>query len=256
MKYRDKTNAGDGRQEIEHTADSGKPKTDASSPFMSFVPSLLPAIHMKSLLKRLGGNRTLLAELLCDLARDYGSADQEIQNALTSNHWERAGRLAHTIKGVAANLSATPLKEAAAHLETGIKERRENDIPSLLGRFRQALVQVLESVATISRAGEQSVEPSREDETTERTSPGAETTRLDFSKVSPILMELANLLERNSLEAERCLNSLKPYLGAPRFHESMKRLEDQMNRLDFQNARRTLAGIALELYNAAEMREA
>ena len=70
---------------------------------------------------RVGGNEKLYRKLLIKLRDDYAHADQEIANHLKSGEDGEAERLAHSIKGVAGNVGAGPLQEAAAKLEHVIK---------------------------------------------------------------------------------------------------------------------------------------
>src|SRR5262249_47431342 len=68
-----------------------------------------PGIDVAGALKRLGGNRALLARLLAEFARSQVGTVDKIRACLAQGAVEDAMRHAHTLKGVAANLSAARL---------------------------------------------------------------------------------------------------------------------------------------------------
>ncbi|MBI1317618.1 MAG: transporter substrate-binding domain-containing protein [Candidatus Hydrogenedens sp.] len=107
-------------------------------------------------LRRLGGNQRLYEKLLGDFHTRYGAATDELQRLLEAGNDEEAARYAHTIKGVAANLGADALAQAAGQIEQSIKHDREamktqvDDFAAALEVVMNALDarQSLESVST------------------------------------------------------------------------------------------------------------
>lgn len=81
------------------------------------LPSELPGINIEAGLAAVGGNGQLYAHLLDKFAARYATAREDITAALRQGDAKTAVRLAHTIKGVAANLGASSLTEAAGLLE-------------------------------------------------------------------------------------------------------------------------------------------
>ncbi len=71
-------------------------------------------------LARVAGNRKLYLKLLRTFVEQQGPAASQIIDALTQGDASTAERLAHTVKGVAGNLGARSLQEAAASLERTI----------------------------------------------------------------------------------------------------------------------------------------
>jgi two-component system sensor histidine kinase/response regulator len=69
-------------------------------------------------LRRVGGNTRLYVKLLRQFAGQQADAIGEIRGALASNDVESATRRAHTLKGVAGNLGARDVQDAAAAVET------------------------------------------------------------------------------------------------------------------------------------------
>jgi two-component system sensor histidine kinase/response regulator len=73
-------------------------------------------------LRRVGGNTKLYIKLLRQFASQPADAVGEIFAALAANDAETATRLAHTLKGVAGNLGAREVQDAAAAVETLLRD--------------------------------------------------------------------------------------------------------------------------------------
>jgi len=86
------------------------------------LPAVLDSIEMNSALERLGGNKKLYKRLLLLFHSDHINKVQEIRSALQNSDLELAGRLAHTLKGVAGTIGADGLRAAARELEAAISE--------------------------------------------------------------------------------------------------------------------------------------
>ncbi|MCL2202288.1 MAG: Hpt domain-containing protein [Oscillospiraceae bacterium] len=77
-------------------------------------------INVEDALRRIGGSMDIYLKLLTKFAN--GNLLEELESALASGNTEEAARFAHTIKGVAANLSLMKLWAISAELEKDIKE--------------------------------------------------------------------------------------------------------------------------------------
>jgi len=82
----------------------------------------VPGVDLAGALRRLGGNRRLLDDLLGKFAAQQGGAATQVSAALESGERKVAERVAHTVKGVAANLGMTALASDAEKLERAIRE--------------------------------------------------------------------------------------------------------------------------------------
>jgi len=72
-------------------------------------------------LRRTAGNVTLYHQLLASLARTQADAADRVAEALQTDNTTTARQIIHTVKGVAANLGATALAEAASRLENTLQ---------------------------------------------------------------------------------------------------------------------------------------
>jgi two-component system sensor histidine kinase/response regulator len=199
------------------------------------LPSDLPGISMATGLARVGGNEKLYARLLCKFREGQEKAAQKIRAALHSGDRETAGRLAHTVKGVSGNLGAEGLYRAAAELEKAIKEGKENVDP-VVAEFSSRLKRVMEGIELFeaNSAGQEAPEPSRG-------------VPVDREVVTPLLRDMAGLLESDLTEAMNRLEALRRHLAHSSAQEEFKRLEKQVENFDTDGALKSIEAIATVL---------
>lgn len=73
----------------------------------------LKGFDVEGALARVAGNKNLYRKLLGMFAQNYKSAGEDLDRLVSGGSMEEARALAHTIKGVAGNIGATDLFEAA-----------------------------------------------------------------------------------------------------------------------------------------------
>ena len=123
----------------------------AEEPIVS-IPTNLPGMDVAAALEQLDNDIPFFKSILSMFLRDFMDSTESIRAALDDPQEEGRGlarRLSHSVKGVAGNLCADSLLQAAKNLEQGILENREEEWPLLLETFDSALVQVLQSAQTL-----------------------------------------------------------------------------------------------------------
>jgi two-component system sensor histidine kinase/response regulator len=106
------------------------------------IPELPPLAGLKvdEALARVGGNRGLYAQLLRRFVATEAAAATRLAACLLADDHAGAADLLHAVRGVAGNLGATALQDAAAELETGLAAAATPaQIAALQGRFASAL---------------------------------------------------------------------------------------------------------------------
>ncbi|MBF0162417.1 MAG: response regulator, partial [Magnetococcales bacterium] len=189
----------------------------------------LPGVDVAAGVGRLGGDRRLFRRLLLEFERDFAASAEEIRRALTGRRrddLQRAQTVAHALKGVAANLSAVGVQQAAAALEKAIAGDQPARWPVLLEALEAALRPLMESIRLLAESGEQesSVPP-----------PAA-----DPLRTQELLNQLAILILQGSSQAGRCCAELKCVLQEDALAQDMAQLEAALDRFDFQEARTAL----------------
>lgn len=108
----------------------------------------LPGLDVSDAMSRMGGDFDLFTELLRMFHGIYVNGLDAIQDPLDNGDLDEARRAAHSLKGVASNISAMALHKAAAKLETTIKERGSaEDIAEDLALVKNELTPVIETAA-------------------------------------------------------------------------------------------------------------
>ncbi len=75
-------------------------------------------------LRRAGGRESLYRSLLTKFVADQAKASDRLAQAIAGSNWDEAERTAHTLKGVAAQIGAQAVSDAAQRLEQAMRERR------------------------------------------------------------------------------------------------------------------------------------
>jgi len=109
-----------------------------------------PGIDIQQGLKRLGRNKDLYRLILLEFRQEYSGAALQLRRFIAKNDREGAVRYAHTIKGMAGNLSADGLFEAALEIEMALRESAVENFTPFIDRFEDALNQFL---STADRVG-------------------------------------------------------------------------------------------------------
>ncbi|QTA88553.1 response regulator [Desulfonema magnum] len=219
---------------------NSEPETEKSHTLPPF-PQSLPGIDIESALKRLRGNKELFMMLLNDFSKEYGNAANKIREAVEAGDIKLAERLAHTLKGVSGNMSATEIYDAVYEVEKGIKRGNSKNLTSLLNNLDIALIQVVESVEGFNKRAREAYSDNEE------CRPSDKKAQADISEIKPPLIELSQLLEKNSPKAAECLLSFKENLSCYGFHKEISCLEKDINKFNFRQARKTLRQITESL---------
>jgi hypothetical protein len=135
---------------------------------------------------------------------------------------------------VEGNLSMTEVFATAGDVEAAIQEGDQKLISAGLEKLDQSIKLV---IGTVARGWEEEVTPAQ---------PAVATTRppLEPAQLTPALLELDNLLKRNSLTARKQFGLLREQLSGADLHTSFEQLEACLGRLEFKQARKHLAFIA------------
>jgi two-component system sensor histidine kinase/response regulator len=110
------------------------PPSAAQASIQQQLPDL-PGFDLDGGLRRVAGNGALYRRLLLSMLRTQSDAPARVSEALARQALPDAERIVHTVKGVAANLGATALADAAACLEQHLRQGTASD--AILNHFVQ-----------------------------------------------------------------------------------------------------------------------
>jgi len=204
--------------------------------FESNLPKRLPGIELETGLKRLNRNEKLYKRLLLDFSEKYASFTVEIRKALQEKDTDTAERLAHTLKGVAGNLSIIGVYDLAQGLEEAIAALSAPAIDRLLVELDKELELVTQSLIQLN--------PVEQKELTDIELDDKEPP-INMVEIQGILLELIKLLHEDNLDATECLETLKKSLGKSMFHNEIQEVDAYIKNYDFDSAKQSLKRITL-----------
>jgi two-component system sensor histidine kinase/response regulator len=201
----------------------------------------IPGIDTASGLKRTGSNRKRYESLLQRFADAQSSTVSDIRNALAANDSGTAQRLAHSLKGAAANLGANPLADAAAKTETAVDSNAGVD--SALSSL-SAILDL--TTAAIRAALPKSLAGSAGGACAPGGVPAAQANGDPQSLRAP-LARLKKLLQSDDGEAFDVLLELRPSLANVLTPAELDSLSTQVGNFAYADALQSLSAIASRL---------
>jgi PAS domain S-box-containing protein len=222
-----------GRTALDPASRQAAGRQRAENPRQLEIPEIA-GVDAAAALKRVDGNLKLYLWLLRTfLEREPGSA-AAIGQALKKGDLALAERLAHTAKGIAGNIGAGGLEEAAAALEAALQGAAgTSTVQERLVGFTEELESLVASVRkSLPQAAQ---EPDC-----------APTGQVEPGKVAPVLNTLFSYIRESDAAAEDYLQEAQPELGSlPR--QAMRQLAANLANFDYDAALCTLAGIAADI---------
>jgi len=188
------------------------------------VPDVLPGLNVAEGIRRTSGNIDLYRRLIAEFRRDLLGALPKIRKAIEDSDMAQAHDLPHTLKGSAATMGAKQVAQEAATLESWIRR----GVPVVLGDLAAAIDEATDSIETLNTVlgGAPAASP-------------AHAGRIGATPLLPITKKMREHLEANNLAAVDCFPDLKSAVGE-KHSEPLRMLEESLDRLDFESARRYL----------------
>jgi signal transduction histidine kinase/HPt (histidine-containing phosphotransfer) domain-containing protein len=115
------------------------------------IPENLPPFDIPAALVRTNGKPQLLRKLFLSFRDQYQDAAGELRAQIAAGKTEEAGRLAHTLKGVAATLEAKELASTAANIEHALREGLMDGLDGLIKTMESALKPAIAAAGTLDR---------------------------------------------------------------------------------------------------------
>ena len=182
------------------------------------LPDALPGIDVKAGLARVAGNRKLYRALLRGFAEKHHDEEATVTAALAGGQRDEARLIVHTVKGVAGNLGAAGLADAAARLERCLSGESDENLSGALSRFGEQLTEVITTLDALP--------PPPPDEDAAARIP------LEPERVLPLIEELMELLESDLQEALQRLERLRPMLAESPLSDDYRELAEALGDYD------------------------
>ncbi|MBF0143404.1 MAG: response regulator [Magnetococcales bacterium] len=241
--------------------ESDHPK-EADPPGEPGHPGKLDGIDQESARHRLGGNQALHYRMLGEFNRDFEGTTALIGDALAGKiPWESARPRLHALKGVAGNLGARALHQAARELEQAVADGRRDPSSEPWARFQREMRRVEESTRHLRPPpGPAQNPPTRERSPgeapgTQARSPG-DTPRVaaDQEKVAEMVAELSSWIRQGNISALDGVATLRANLGETTAQAELDLLTEALDMFDFTRAMALLEAVAVSLHIPLESR--
>jgi len=188
-------------------------------------------LDLEAALKRLRGNRKLVFQLLGEFAAENQDSAQAIGQAYDSGDWETSHRLAHSVKGVAANLGMSQLQRAAEALELALKHRQTDELPALLETYRSAFDLAHQEIQALLSTDGFPISPA---------------VPLPLAQLRERLPAVAMALQARNFKASQLVEELLAGIPESELPEVLKTLRSTTSRYDFKAALEALERFAHE----------
>jgi CheY-like chemotaxis protein len=203
------------------------------------LPAVLPGLDVTEGLARVCGNAGLYRRLIVGFGRDRREMDKEIGAALAENDLERAGTLAHTLRGLAGNLAAKGLHAAARDLEMACTRGLAKDALQLFPALEARLAEVMVAAELLAGRAPQ-VEGTGADR------------EFDLPAVSSLLHELGRLSAEHNLTALKDIDRLVKLLEGTGYAPVVARLADTFYCMDFVSASSQIEALRMLLIDHSD----
>ncbi len=193
-------------------------------------PSLaIEGVDTAAGLATVAGNEALYARLLARFGDEQRDFAARVRDCLGRGRLEDASRMTHTLRGVAGNLGARRIAEAAKALEQACgKAEGPARLAALLADVEEALAPTLAGLAAWRG---------------DARAPAAEQAAVEPVDLAPILGRLQVLLEQYDAEAVDVIEELERAGPASIRGEDLRRLRQRVDDFDFDDALAVLATI-------------
>ena len=182
----------------------------------------LPGLDMARGLAQAGGNKKIYFSVLAKFLSNYASSVDDIRGALADNDTQTSRRLLHTLKGVAGNIGAHRLHDAAQALEDS---RDAGSIEGELHTLEESLQEVLTSIASQQHSKGTTAASDEENEKP-----------VDHSAIQALTDTITTLLEESDTEAEQHIEKLTALLKNTSLYPFGQELETRVGRYEFDEA--------------------
>ena len=208
------------------TPGQSHPDSAGSQSLTAMFGDSIPGVDIQDGLGRMGNNVQLYRRLLSQFAREYSNAPEQLVTALHNGENEAAARLAHSIKGVAGNLGATVVQEAAAAIEAAVNDAGSMPAATaeLVEELRCMLAEVIAGIGSLPPASGEEAAGTLEAEPA------------DISAAVRQLDQLRALLVEADSEAIDFLDTAKEELQRVYKTDRLIRLEKAVNDFQFDEA--------------------
>jgi len=200
----------------------------------------IPGIDTGIGLSRVNQNHTLYLKLLNTFARDFSNAGEETHHHLKNKDLESAKRLAHSIKGVGANIGAAELSSRAADLEMALGDPMREVDKQIWDAFSMEMARVSHGINNYLTTNS----PASPENNSENTPVPINTlTHQDRVELIASLNTVKDLLDEDLNKARTLLGTMLPQLKSLCGEADVSSLMEDLDNFDIDGAQEQLISL-------------
>ncbi len=213
-------------------------EAESVQPELEELPGQIAGMDMEMALARLGGNRSLLARLLCGFLAQHADDPHDLRLALhEGGDHDVAQRLVHTLRGIAGSLGARQVVTVAGQLEERINQGEYLQALAMVEELEQALAPLLSALR--SWCGREGTLPGESGEERREV--------LNTETLLELCSALAKLIQERNPDAIDQAEALWRGCGEGELKSLVMVLQRQVGAFDFDDAAETVTLIRSHL---------
>jgi polar amino acid transport system substrate-binding protein len=235
------------------------------------LPESISGIDTDEGLRRLGGNRKLYRTLLENFSNGNAATPGRIKEALDGSHMDIALFHAHTLKGVAGNLSLKDIQKSAAELEAMIPEEQPNMCQPVLAELERALQAFTRMMDALNRQDNADADTRGNADRDAGDNDGANASKpvpylkqqvglgerdgqssFSVEKAEELIWELTQLVWDDNVDAAGAMENLQLILKGPDYADQLAIIAGFIRSYDFDAAKAPLSEMAEKLKSLRE----
>ncbi len=194
----------------------------------------MPGIDFTQGLAIVQGKTQLYRKLLLRFQAHYRDFEDQFRDAQHDPDPSAASRCVHSLKGVAGNIGAREVEQAARSLEQACKQDSAEVEKQLINLVNQLNI-LLDSLSQLELAEDQQKVSGNQP--------------LDLPRVKLLIQDIFDLMAQNNIKAADKLENLKHSMTQGDYQQSLKKLSVALANYDYTQGQRILRGIADRLGN-------
>lgn len=188
------------------------------------IPGDLTGLNVQDGLMRVGGKKSLYLSIIEKMSKNYINAENDLLELISNAETAQAQRYAHSLKGVAGNVGAVELMQAAARLEQAFKDD-EQELKPYISDLSVCLSEVIASIHNLimSNQHEKSLQQDR--------APG------DTAELKTLLIEIEPYIKlRKPKKCDEIIAIINERSWSDEYRESITELTELLSRYQFKMA--------------------
>jgi signal transduction histidine kinase/DNA-binding NarL/FixJ family response regulator len=190
-------------------------------------------VNISKAIKGLSGNKKLLTKILLDFNENQSKAAKEIKYCLENGDIKKAGRLAHTLLGVAGYISADKVYEIAKKIDDELNKQNLKNLDELIVKLDNELEKVTISLNIFKSGLTKSVNNDVKDVDVNSLKQSLDKLRILLKSYD---MEATDIIEEiqsknNDTPISNAIINLKSFIDAYRFEEGIVVLDELYSNL-------------------------